>query len=142
MKVRGFTLVEILIVVIILGILAAIVVPQFASASEEAKRSATHATLKTIRGQIELYKIQHKGNMPNLSMNWSALTKPTNVNGGTMGSGPFPYGPYLPSEPVNPYNGKSGISNTESSDKGWLYTAASGKIQPIGIDGQAMTLFD
>ena len=37
MKKTGFTLVEILIVVIILGILAAIVIPQFTSASESAK---------------------------------------------------------------------------------------------------------
>ncbi len=42
---RAFTLVEILIVVVILGILAAIVIPQFTSASEEAAANSTHSQL-------------------------------------------------------------------------------------------------
>ncbi len=56
----GFTLVEILIVVVILGILAAIVIPQFTSASTEAKQSALVSNLQSVRSQIELYKIHHK----------------------------------------------------------------------------------
>ncbi len=50
----GFTLVEILIVVIILGILAAIVIPQFTSASESAKASSLVSQMQTIRSQLEL----------------------------------------------------------------------------------------
>ena len=60
----GFTLVEILIVVVILGILAAIVIPQFTSASTEAKESSLVSNLQTIRSQIELYKIQHNDILP------------------------------------------------------------------------------
>src|SRR5215475_4226324 len=56
---HGFTLVEILIVVIILGILAAIVIPQFTNASNDARNNSVASTLQTLRGQIELYKIQH-----------------------------------------------------------------------------------
>jgi general secretion pathway protein G len=55
----GFTLVEILIVVVILGILAAIVIPQFTNASQEARESALVSDLQSVRSQIELYKIQH-----------------------------------------------------------------------------------
>src|SRR4051812_30068514 len=55
---RAFTLVEILIVVIILGILAAIVMPKFSSASVEAKRGSLSSTLNTVRGQIEFYMVQ------------------------------------------------------------------------------------
>ena len=56
---RGFTLVEILIVVVILGILAAIVIPQFTQASTEAKTNSLCSDLQTLRSQIELYKVQH-----------------------------------------------------------------------------------
>jgi len=53
---RAFTLVELLIVVAILGILAAIAVPKFSDASNEARTSATRAGLATLRKQIEIYK--------------------------------------------------------------------------------------
>ena len=61
---RGFTLIEILIVVVILGILAAIVIPQFTNASQEATESAIRSQLQTIRGQIELYRVRNAGNLP------------------------------------------------------------------------------
>ena len=63
-KNTGFTLVEILIVVIILGILAAIVIPQFTEASNDARVSAVVSDLQTVRSQIELYKIQHRDQYP------------------------------------------------------------------------------
>ncbi len=53
---RAFTLVEILIVVVILGILAAIVIPQFTSASQEAARSSFVTSLKQLVTAAELYR--------------------------------------------------------------------------------------
>lgn len=58
---RGFTLIEILIVVVILGILAAIVIPQFSSASNEAAVSSVRSQLQTLRSQVELYRVQNNG---------------------------------------------------------------------------------
>src|SRR5256885_17192904 len=55
----GFTLVEILIVVIILGILAAIVIPQFTSASQDARKNSLVSQLQTIKAQLELTRLQH-----------------------------------------------------------------------------------
>src|SRR6185295_19535746 len=72
-KKSGFTLVEILIVVIILGILAAIVIPQFTNASQDARKNSTTSLLQTIRSQIELYKLQHSDTLPALTTNWNAL---------------------------------------------------------------------
>ncbi len=56
---KGFTLVELLIVVIILAILAAIVVPQFASSTDDAKVAALDSTLANMRAAIDLYYQQH-----------------------------------------------------------------------------------
>ena len=58
-KLRGFTLIEILIVVVILGILAAIVVPQFTNATDQAEKTAAHSQLNVLRGQVTLYFARH-----------------------------------------------------------------------------------
>lgn len=61
---NAFTLIEILIVVVILGILAAMVIPQFADATQQSQISTIKSTLQTLRGQVELYRVQHDGVMP------------------------------------------------------------------------------
>jgi general secretion pathway protein G len=61
---RGFTLIEILIVVVILGILAAIIVPQFTNAAQDAGVSSARSQLQTMRSQIELYRVQNNGAVP------------------------------------------------------------------------------
>ncbi len=61
---KGFTLVELLIVVIILAILAAIVIPQFSSATVDAQEAALDSNLNALRSAIELYKAQHSGKYP------------------------------------------------------------------------------
>jgi len=63
-KQKGFTLVELLIVAIILAILAAIVVPQFASSTNDASDSALRSNLVAIRGAIDLYTQQHGNRFP------------------------------------------------------------------------------
>ena len=63
-KQHGFTLVELLIVVIILAILAAIVVPQFSAATSDAQESALDSNLSAMRSAIELYKVQHTNTYP------------------------------------------------------------------------------
>lgn len=56
---RGFTLVELLIVVIILALLSAIVVPQFASSTDDARSSAADTSLSNLRAALDLYYQQH-----------------------------------------------------------------------------------
>src|SRR5258705_13414685 len=99
----GFTLVEILIVVIILGILAAIVIPQFTNASQDARESSLLSQLQTLRSQIELYKLQHMDKLPNLVANWNPLTTKTDSSGAASAA-PDPLGPYMQSAPTNPIN--------------------------------------
>ena len=78
---HGFTLVELLIVVIILAILAAIVVPQFADSANDARQSAFTTDLGNLRAVAELYRQQH-GAYPG----GVAATAGTCVNGAPLGS--------------------------------------------------------
>src|SRR5687768_116826 len=109
----GFTLVEILIVVIILGILAAIVIPQFTSASQDARKNSLVSQLQTLRSQIELYKLQHLDKLPSdlidASPTWSQFINKTDNTGATGTTSDFPFGPYLQSAPVNSLNGQNTV---------------------------------
>src|SRR6266481_2107242 len=106
----GFTLVEILIVVIILGILAAIVIPQFTNASQDARESALLSQLQTLRSQIELYKLQHLDKLPDLVTNWNPMTTKTN-SAGVLSVNPSDFGPYMQSSPSNPINNLTNVTN-------------------------------
>lgn len=98
-KRHAFTLVEILIVVIILGILAAIVVPSFTNASTDAKRVSLVRQLHTIRSQIQLYIVEHEALPNSLATNtWIDLTERH------MDTKGRPRGPYLPAPPRNSLN--------------------------------------
>ena len=122
---QGFTLVEILIVVVILGILAAIVIPQFTSASQLARASSLQSQLQTLRSQLELYQIQHNAVYPTLAQMWGNLTGQTDQ----AGAAGTDFGPYLQQNPVNPFTNGSGRAADNSSD--WQYTAATGAIVAV-----------
>ena len=143
-NVRGFTLVEILIVVIILGILAAIVIPQFTSASSDARNNSTASTLQTLRSQIELFKIQHADTPPAqtaLSVVLGGKTSTadtTTVNAATTAT----FGPYVQNFPTNPLNGLSAVGNAAAATVGWVYvTATDGgyTISAVDATGAAAT---
>jgi general secretion pathway protein G len=139
----GFTLVEILIVVIILGILAAIVIPQFTSASQDARKNSLVSQLQTLRSQLELYKLQHLDQLPSTLIGatpaWTQFTSKTNASGTTGTTTAFPFGPYLQADPTNPLNGSSTVkviaadpvmpgAASGSTADGFLINSANGKI--------------
>jgi general secretion pathway protein G len=143
---KGFTLVEILIVVIILGILAAIVIPQFTNASQDARKSSLTSQLQTIRSQVELYKLQHLDELPPAfeagdegDAQWGDMVTKTDENHGTVGDATtVRFGPYLQAAPANPLNGftKLHITTTDptlggasgTTDAGWVMNTSNGKV--------------
>jgi general secretion pathway protein G len=125
---KGFTLIEILIVVIILGILAAIVIPQFSSASTQARTSSLQTTVQTLRSQIALYKLQHGDALPDLTAssgnNWTLLTATSTYNGAT-------FGPYMQDTPKNSLTNGSVVKNgtyggTAVTGADYVYDYAAG----------------
>lgn len=137
----GFTLVELLIVAILLAILAAIVVPQFASTTTDAQESALRANLSAMRSAIDLYRQQH-GEYPGTSASSGGtcttgigtggagsqqaledqLTRYTNQAGGScaLQEAGYAFGPYLKEDvlPANPItsDGTFAIVNTGNLD--------------------------
>lgn len=136
---RGFTLVEILIVVIILGILAAIVIPQFTNASSDARNNSVASTLQTMRSQLELFKIQHADTPPGAAALATVLTGKTNPADTTQTAATGTLGPYLQAFPVNPLNGLSNVVNTAGTAAGWIYAVSGGQytVQATNTAGTA-----
>jgi general secretion pathway protein G len=150
---RGFTLVEILIVVVILGILAAIVIPQFTEASTEARESSLVSDLQSLRSQIELYKAQHYDIPPAAGGTDATLFENQMIycsdKEGTVNpaltrvrSTLYPLGPYMERLPENPFADDGdplvAVVNAEFTDAGrggtgtasWLYSSLTGEIYP------------
>jgi len=141
---QGFTLVEILIVVVILGILAAMVVPQFASASQSAQSSSMKGSLQVIRSQLELYHAQHDSTYPSLDQldaAWNVLISRTDT-GGNVGTddGVHVYGPYIKKMPVNPFEDSATVADTAAADVGWVYEAATGRVYGVMSENKAAEL--
>ncbi len=115
---KGFTLVEILIVVVILGILAAIVVPQFTNATQDAQAGNIKAQLDTLNNQIELYRARNNA-YPDLG---GAGWGDSSTAGSMIGDG------YIKALPVNPYNGQSSVG-TDPAANGWHLIDSNGDSQ-------------
>jgi len=150
-KARAFTLVEILIVVVVLGILAIVVIPMVSASTLSAKESALATELALLRRVALVYKFQHLEIGPGYP-NGQATVAPTeqafidqatlssNNSGQTaaIGAAGFERGPYMQKIPVNPLNGLSSVQMLGDGDNfpaagdgshGWIYKAASCEIR-------------
>jgi prepilin-type N-terminal cleavage/methylation domain-containing protein len=133
----GFTLIEVLIVVVIMAVLAATIIPQFSASTEDAENNTLSFNLHTLRSQIELYKLHHTGAVPAITAgDLPQLYQATNAAGVTGAPGPaFPFGPYILNEvPTNPLTKSKTVTASAawppvaSTGGGWLYNETTGQI--------------
>lgn len=165
-KEKAFTLVEVILVVTILGILAALVLPTFQGHIAKARESASKDSIRVMRNQIEMYKLQHKGIPPGyvngsagpvalLLLQFSGTSDETGaVSSSTVPSDPFIYGPYLKKMPENPYNNLTTIAYVleatafsaavDGTSSGWLYKKETSefKINWTGTDSKGVAFYD
>ncbi len=143
---KGFTLVELLIVIVIISILAAIAIPQFLGSTQDANESTLKADLTALRNAIELYFHQHNdqtggvgskypgGNVASADVEEAFLdhlTLYTNASGTTtttLNRTTHPYGPYpktgMPDNPLAHSNvATSAVAEVETQDTGAALTA-------------------
>ncbi len=154
-SVRAFTLVEILVVVVLLGILAVVVLPLIAGSSISAKESALAHDLQMLRRFVLIYKTQHLEVGPGYP-NGDTTQAPTEqafIDQMTMSSNPagqtaavgtagFLRGPYLMKIPVNPLNNLNTVQmlgdaenfpgNADNSH-GWIYKVSTSEVRSDSI---------
>lgn len=111
-KYKGFTLVELLIVIVILGILAAIVISRFTGATKDAKETSLKANLSGLRSQIEIYRARSVSD-----------SYPTNLQALVTDG-------YIRKIPLDPFYKKSTEYTTLQSVGigGWVYSNATGEV--------------
>jgi prepilin-type N-terminal cleavage/methylation domain-containing protein len=110
-SVRAFTLIEVLIVVVILGVLSAVVVPQFSGATGEAASTGTHSQLIKLRNALAVYYVRNGNVYPNIA--------PGDGTWGELLTAPG----YLQETPTNMWVGRGVPGRTialgNSADPGW-----------------------
>ncbi|MFT3785242.1 MAG: prepilin-type N-terminal cleavage/methylation domain-containing protein [Tepidisphaeraceae bacterium] len=149
---KGFTLVEILIVVIILGILAAIVIPQFTSATTDARNNSASSLQNTIRSQLQLYRLEHNDQLPatmtgvsvgsnSTAAAWDSMIGKTNADHTTTGTPDK--GPYMQAVPTNPLNSSNlvFVTNSDTANPstaaGFILNTSNGRFWATDSTGKA-----
>ena len=87
-KSGGFTLIEIMVVVVVIGILAAIIIPQFMGTSEDAKIAAARATVTELDSAVERFYVQ-MDRYPTTEEGFNALLTPPSGDDAKNWRGPY-----------------------------------------------------
>jgi prepilin-type N-terminal cleavage/methylation domain-containing protein len=146
---KAFTLVEIMIIVSILGILAAIALPSFQNHVEQARESAAKDNLRIVRHSIELYASYNNGVPPGYLNNDKTATPGWTVFWMQI----IRDGDYLRDLPINPFNEFQTIDVLEDNesfpleatgDYGWIYKPATKdfRIDWPGTDSEGRLYFN
>jgi general secretion pathway protein G len=74
----GFTLIEIMVVIVILGILATLIIPRFMGREEEARRTMARVQMESMETALKLYKLDN-GAYPSTEQGLQALIEPPTI---------------------------------------------------------------
>ena len=107
---RGFTLIEILIVVVILGILAGIVITKYVDVRLDTDDAVIRAQLRTLRSQIEFYRAKTGEDPKLVAKQWDDLLK----------------GNYIHAIPINPLNNLTNVKGSPAPGAGWVWCPTLG----------------
>ena len=130
---NGFTLIELMIVIVIIGILATLLIPRIMERPEEARRIKAKADIKTIESALKLYKID-TGNYPTTEQGIEALIRKPDTSPvpNKWREGGYLEGDAVPKDPWgNPYYYTASSSSGTSGTSGRDYEIVS-----YGSDGQ------
>lgn len=125
---RGFTFIEIMVVVAILAILAALVVPRIMGRTDDAKRTAAKVQIRNLEGALQLYKLDN-GIYPTTEQGLKALVEKPSVG---VVPKKWKIGGYLPKLPEDPWgNPYKYLSPVQRADQKLDYEVTS-----LGTDGE------
>lgn len=146
----GFTLIEMLIVIVILGILAMVIIPQITTSTDDAKLSTLRTNLSAMRNAVEIYYAQHNSVYPGVAGAAAFVEQMTQYTDAAGNVSPektavFKFGPYIKGGALakNPFNEKNDIVvdstetditvKTAGGNTGWKFYALTGVL--IANDG-------
>ncbi len=143
---KAFTLVELMIVVAILGILAAMVIPEFQNHAEKAREAATKDNLRILRNAIELYSVEHTGVAPGHPGNDTSVAA-TGIEFFRQMVDP---GQYMSEMPDNPFKQNQTINvvalipAAPDGVNGWIYCPSTKEFRcnSDGTDSEGIAYFD
>jgi len=148
-KTPAFTLVELMIVIAILGIIAALVVPNMRSYTEQAKEAAAKRSLQIFRSTIERYAAEHNGVPPGYPNDDPTRTPSSNFLRMQLCTNSA-YFKKIPENPFNELNsvrivgGSSVLAAEASDDTGWIYKPGRKaiKLNSAGTDSEGVPYSD
>ena len=135
-RVRGFSLIELVIVIVIIGVISAIAIPRLTRGANNAAATAVRGDLAVLRSAIETYRAEHQGLFPTAAGIGTELTSYTKIDGTDANAAPDVatgrvYGPYvraIPALPVGARKGSTGVAAADGAGIGWIYIVATGNI--------------